>query len=610
MRLIFYIFLISQLFSFIGIFAEKVKEDSLGSNSVKWQKIEGNKSNSLKKIIWKSYNNEEIYFHKDNKKDIFKEKNQNVFDKNQIKFPLENVSKSTQIESYLPLNNFLKEGTIDTKVQWKSAFSGGAAGGTGHQNLSVRFDYGLNENNLLSFYAAESDDPLFNFISNEIFQNTWSLFAVNTKQKLFESNDLKNSISFSSSLEYWIITSGKDGKNPSKSMFNQIDDTKGLDRFTKIVGSFSTPYTREINPKTTFALVPGFIVLPEKLGTKSLNNNFYGNSFYLGSGLEYVFSDKITLSGSYTYLFGPGNNYFDENLKFSKKPIYSLGMNWNVNPVIGFEGKVTNSYGATPATGLLTIPSANEVLYYLGASYKPYLRDTYLLPLRDENQLLKFGGLSVNNSILPRKGQNFINVDYDSSNNLFGSYSYSLSNIFQLNLINAGSFKTKNSEISKSSVLSSTYLGEKNSNYRVGGKLLLFSPEKNDLIWLSTKVSLGRDLESRQGYIYTDLATTMKLNKWLTFNISPKYIFSGVGNLGAIGFSNYINLSKNLQFIAETNLGITKDSDDNSTFSFRYAYSPTKSIDVFATNALGFQDIGTMLSIKDYKFGVRMNYIF
>ena len=490
MRLIFYIFLISQLFSLLGIFAEKVKEDSLGSNSVKWQKIEGNKSNSLKKIIWKSYNNEEIYFHKDNKKDFFKEKNQNVFDKNQIKFPLQNVSKSTQIESYLPLNNFLKEGTIDTKVQWKSAFSGGAAGGTGHQNLSVRFDYGLNKNNLLSFYAAESDDPLFNFISNEIFQNTWSLFAVNTKQKLFESNDLKNSISFSSSLEYWIITSGKDGKNPSKSMFNQIDDTKGLDRFTEIVGSFSFPYTREINPKTTFALVPGFIVLPEKLGTKSLNNNFYGNSFYLGSGLEYVFSDEITLSGSYTYLFGPGNNYFDENLKFSKKPIYSLGLNWNLNPVIGFEGKVTNSYGATPATGLLTIPSANEVLYYLGASYKPYLRDTYLLPLRDEDQLLKFGGLSVNNSILPRKGQNFINVDYDSSNNLFGSYSYSLSNIFQLNLINAGSFKTKNSEISKSSVLSSTYVGEKNSNYRVGGKLLLFSPEKNDLIWLSTKVSL------------------------------------------------------------------------------------------------------------------------
>ena len=102
----------------------------------------------------------------------------------------------------------------------------------------------------------------------------------------------------------------------------------------------------------------------------------------------------------------------------------------------------------------------------------------------------------------------------------------------------------------------------------------------------------------------------MKLNNWLAINISPKYIFSGVENLGALGFANNINLSNNLQFIAETNLGITKGSKDNSTFALRYAYSPTNSIDVFVTNSVGFQDIGTMLSLKDYKFGMRMNYIF
>ena len=102
----------------------------------------------------------------------------------------------------------------------------------------------------------------------------------------------------------------------------------------------------------------------------------------------------------------------------------------------------------------------------------------------------------------------------------------------------------------------------------------------------------------------------MKLNNWLAINISPKYIFSGVGNLGAIGFSKHINLLNNLQFIAETNLGITKNSSDNSTFSLRYSYLPEKSIDVFATNAVVFQDIGSLLSVNDYKFGLRMNYIF
>ena len=109
---------------------------------------------------------------------------------------------------------------------------------------------------------------------------------------------------------------------------------------------------------------------------------------------------------------------------------------------------------------------------------------------------------------------------------------------------------------------------------------------------------------------YSDLSSTIKLNNWVNFNISPKYIFSRNGNLGAIGFSNNISLSKKIQFIAETNIGITKNSSDNSTFSLRYAFSPVRSIDFFATNAVGFQDLGTMLSINDYKFGIRMNYIF
>jgi len=610
MKIIFYYFILSQFFALVDVYADIFKQDLSNLNTIKWEKINEEKTNNLKKIIWKSYKDDESYFQENNKENIFIEQKRNISDENLMKSPLENIRRNTQIESYIPLNNFLKKDDIDTTVQWKSAFSGGAAGGTGHQNISVRFDYGLNKNRLLSFYMAETDDPLFNYIGNELFQNSWSVFALGTKRKLFESNDLKNSISFSSSLEYWIITSGKDGKNASKSMFNKLDDTKGLDRFTEIVGSFSIPLSRTISPKTTFALVPGFIFIPETLGDKTTNKNFYGNSLYLGTGLEFRFSDEIILNGSYTYLFGPGDNFFDKNLKFSRKPVYSLGLNWNINPIIGLEGKVTNGYGATPATGVLTIPSANEPLYYLGASYKPYLSDTNLLPLKNENKLLKFEGLTVDNSILTRRGQSSISADYDFSGNLFGSYSYSLSNIFQLNLINAGSFKTKNTEISENSLLTSTYLSDNNFNYRIGGKLLLFSPEKNDLIWLSSRVSLGRDLDKRQGYIYTSLISTVKLNDWLTFNINPKYIFSGVGNLGALGFSSNVNLLENLQLVAETNLGLSKNSGNNSTFSIRYAFSSEKSIDVYTTNSVGFQDIGTMLSTNDYKLGIRVNYIF
>ena len=67
MKLMFYIFLFSQLLNFLGVFAEKLKESSSVKNPVNWEKIEENKSKTLKNIIWKSYKGDENYFKKKNK---------------------------------------------------------------------------------------------------------------------------------------------------------------------------------------------------------------------------------------------------------------------------------------------------------------------------------------------------------------------------------------------------------------------------------------------------------------------------------------------------------------------------------------------------------------
>ena len=60
MRLIFYIFVFSQLFNLLDVLAEKIKIQS--SDKIKWERIDDKKSNNLKKIIWKSYNGDESYF--------------------------------------------------------------------------------------------------------------------------------------------------------------------------------------------------------------------------------------------------------------------------------------------------------------------------------------------------------------------------------------------------------------------------------------------------------------------------------------------------------------------------------------------------------------------
>ncbi len=94
MKSIFYILLFSQLLNFLGVFAEKVKEDSSGMNSVFWEKVEINKSKSLKKIIWKSYKSDENYFKNQNKQG----------------FSVDQVSgtKSTSIESPSWRNRMLR----------------------------------------------------------------------------------------------------------------------------------------------------------------------------------------------------------------------------------------------------------------------------------------------------------------------------------------------------------------------------------------------------------------------------------------------------------------------------------------------------------------------
>ena len=66
MRLIFFIFLISQLLNSLGVFAEKAKENMSELNHINWEKLEGNKSNALKKVIWKYYDNDENYFENKN----------------------------------------------------------------------------------------------------------------------------------------------------------------------------------------------------------------------------------------------------------------------------------------------------------------------------------------------------------------------------------------------------------------------------------------------------------------------------------------------------------------------------------------------------------------
>ena len=605
MRLIFYIFFFSQIFNFLGVIAEKVNQDPHILNRVDWEKVPKKKSIPLKKIIWKSYNNEEILFEKVNVNEASKTKI-DPLNKERINEPKKSAFFLTEIEPFLPLNNFLEYGNFQTSVKWKSSFQGGEAGGTGQQNPSFAFDYGLSDNDLLTIYFSEADDNLYNIIEGQKVNYHWQNYAFSFKKELLNNNENSFAISIVPTIEYWRHSSGT---KDSKSIYNQQDSLNGKDKFDNLIGSLSLPISKKLSENFTALFVPGITFLPEKLGSKGIGKNAYGNNFYIGSGFVFDVAEDLNLLFSYTTPFGPGNNHFDKDLNYTRKSIYSFGLGWDINPQIGIEGKITNSYGSTPSTGLLTIPSDNLPLYTANIIYRPYEKDTHLTLLNERDKSISNGGITVNNALIPKAGTSQFNFNYDEGGTFFGFYGYSLSNIFQVELLNIGSFDGLNFGGDKNSNLYSTYLSDNNFNFRLGGKLLIFSPQKNDLFWVSLRTSVGRNNETNQGYVFSELLNTFRVNNWLVFNISPKYFFSGVESFGGIGLSSYINLFDNLILIPEINTSIKNNSDLNSTLALRYSFSPEKSLDLYYSNAAGVQDIGQLLKIKDYRLGFRFNFL-
>ena len=606
MRLIFYIFLISQFLNFLGVFAEKVKEDLSELNSVRWEKIEENKSNPLKKIIWKSYKNDEFYFGNEKEKGSITNITNSSNGEGFLKSTKNSVLYVTEIEPFLPLNNFLKKGNFQTSVRWKSSFEGGASGGTGQQIPSFVFDYGISDSSLITINFSEADDKLYNLINGQKVDYHWQNYAFSLKKKLLNNSENSLVISIVPTLEYWRHASGS---KDSKSIYNQKDTLDGRDRFDNLIGSLSLPISKKLNERFTTLIVPGVTFLPDKLGSKGIGENAYGNNFYIGSGIVLDMAKDFNFLASYTSPLGPGNNYFDKDLNYSRKSIYSIGLGWDVNSKIGIEGKITNSFGATPSTGLLTIPSDNLPLYSANIIYRPYEKDTYFTLLNERDKSISNGGITVNNALIPKAGTSQINLNYDEGGTLFGFYGYSLSNIFQVELLNIGSFNGLNFGGDKNSNLYSTYLSDNNLNFRLGGKLLIFSPQKNDLFWVSLRSSVGRNNDTNQGYVFSEFINTFRVNNWLAFNVSPKYFLSGVESFGGIGFSSYINLFDNLMLIPEINTSIKKNSDLNSTLALRYCFSPKKSFDLYYSNAAGVQDFGQLLKVKDYRLGFRFNFL-
>ena len=300
----------------------------------------------------------------------------------------------------------------------------------------------------------------------------------------------------------------------------------------------------------------------------------------MSGGVLFQPFSELGFTASLAQPIGTGTNSFDTDLPFARVPIYSAGINLDLNPRIGFQGIITNGFGTTPAIALLALPPDNRVGYSASFVYTPGTADTPQVPLTPRQQTLAKGGLTVNTALVPPDTTTmaWINADNDKKFDQF--VGYSISNAAQLNIFSSISSKTT-PQINQ---YANYFADDSGWNWGVGAKAVAFSPLRGAPFWGAGYIRMRRatdDVNERApGYLFAETMATLELNKKVAINFNPKSAWSEIGNLWGIGLSSNIELTPSLELVPEANIVINKTSQSNATLGARWSANDKFSIDV------------------------------
>lgn len=512
----------------------------------------------------------------------------------------------------LPTTALVPEALGQLSFQQVSPGDGGEAGGSGNQNYGFRADYGLTQALMASAYYTYADDPLFAPIPSRPSQpaNLWTVYGGSLRARLAGSD--KWQLAAEGALELFTVGSGCGGTvSCDDAGTPNIFNNSGQAVFTRNwIGALSLPLSWQANRNLQLSFVPAVSFLPGSQGADQGGaGDFYGTNISLGVGASYRLGNQVQLFGSAMLPLGPGNNAFDGDLVYSRVPILSAGANIAVNPRIGLEASITNGFGLSPATAILALPSApSEPLLSARFAWNPGAPDSPSPRYTPRQASLALGGLFVNTALTPADGTTQLWLNGDSRGNLFAGAGYSVSNDFQFQLA-AGVFngiEPRNSFVN-------TYAGDGGLNLRFGGKAMVFRPTPGLPVWAAGRISVGRNEDSKQGYLFFETMNTWEATPWLALHLNPKLAWSGNGTPWGVGLAANIQLGQSFQLIPEVNLVASDEggtNGSNGSLALRWLASSSTAVDVYVSNASGIYDLGQLLGNDQVRVGARLAFSF
>lgn len=477
----------------------------------------------------------------------------------------------------------------------------------GNQSSYINLDIGISDDLMLSAYFSKLKEQSISSSVNLEFLPTlsWKSFGVGARWRIIHNDNVD--ISINSSLEGLDINSGKDHttnifKNNQRHMFTK-----------NIVGSLALPATWSVTDAWHFTLSPGITFLPTSQGNGNDDQNtFYGTNPYLSGGILWQPTQHLGIIGSIAQPIGSGANSLNEKLSFSSVPVFTLGLNLDLNPRISLRGQLTNGFGATPATALLTLPFENSFGYGTSIVFTPDGLDTPQQPLTNRQLSLSQGGITVNTALVPPDNDVGFMLGNDLNGNISGALHYSVSNILQLDLFSSSRSSNDNQKMPESLY----FLKNGSSNWNIGGKLVALSPLRGSPFWGSGRLSIGRTKGNLNGsgrkYAFAEIMKTWEASPKIALNINPKLAIVGLDHHYGLGFSANIQVAPKWELIPEANLTLAKNntSQSNATIGMRWSASPSLSIDIYGSTAGSLIDMGQFISTDQVRWGGRMLFRF
>ncbi len=515
--------------------------------------------------------------------------------------------KLLNIGNAVPTFQTLSQDEIRFTIGQVSPTASGYAKGTGNQNYIGSLDYGFQDNLLLSFFYTDADDPLTKRIASLDTQpeNRWSSYGSSFKWKFLEKPTLKMAIE--GSLENWMVQSGGcAGDECSSNTSNIFNSNTSMVENNNLVGSLSLPIGLIYSSDFDLIISPKLTFLPGSQSNQYGEGDFYGNNYGIGFGMAYKVLNRLKTFSSYYVPLGDSKNSFDDNLNFYKTSIYTLGMNYSIDSRTNFQAFLSNGFGLSPATSVLSIPSSDEILYGFKIVYTPTKLDNYYFLKKERSSSRKFfKGLSVSNNSYIDSGDSQLNILYDAEGSWHSKYEKALSQRFLVDITAGITDKEANTNSNFKS-----YLLPGNTILRGGAKAIIYSNQSGN-VTSSLRGSFGRVLaEKKNGYFFGESINTFNLFEKVSFNVNPKIGFTGTGESSGFGTGLHWKVLNKITLISETNIPID-NAEHNMTFGVRYSPGESsKHIDLYSSNAFSFIDMGQLMKRDENILGLNVGILF